>query len=298
MQYEEQTKRLLDQLEKVSGIRFAVEDSSLSEEETVARLREILRHYSALGDKNLFVLNYLQGGLSAEDVTMGLHRYRIEENVPRILYCVESRTAIGKDAVAVLKSFLPGAGNLLLEAEENRLVLVRQTDKDETPEERKEFAEQVLAVLETEAFLSCRVSYDKPCMVFGELPEQYENALLAMEIGKRFYGTEHVYSFEKLDLGRLLYNVPEDEAMAFLNRHIDPDVLETIDEASLHTLRVFFENDLSVTETAKQLFLHRNTLIYRLDKFSAATGLDVRRFSDAAVCYLSLMLWEHFRTEE
>lgn len=298
MQYEDQVERLLEQLEKVSGIRFAVEESSLSKEETVAKLREILHHYNALGDKYFFVLNYLQGGLSPEDLTVGLHRYHIDENVPRMVYCIESRTAIGKDAVTVLKNFLPGTDNLLLEADENRIVLVRQTAPDVKPEEVAEFAEQILAVLETEAFLSCRISYDKPCAVFGELPERYENALLAMEIGKRFYGTERIFAFEKLDLGRLLYNVPEDEAMAFMNRHIDPDVLETIDEAMLHTLHVFFENDLSVTETAKQLFLHRNTLIYRLDKFSASTGLDVRRFSDAVSCCLALMLWEHFRTEE
>ena len=118
-----------------------------------------------------------------------------------------------------------------------------------------------------------------------------------MEIGNTFNSHGRIYSYEDLGLGRLLYNVPPSEIKAYLNKHINIDILSQIDAETLSLINAFFEHDLSLAETARQTFIHRNTLIYRLDKFADLTGYDVRKFSDAITVKISLMLYNYIKAQ-
>ena len=175
------------------------------------------------------------------------------------------------------------------------IALVINFETAPSSEEILQTASSYLDMLETEAFTSFKLSYSKAVSSFKELPSAYNDAITAMEIGNTFNSHGRIYSYEDLGLGRLLYNVPPSEIKAYLNKHINIDILSQIDAETLSLINAFFEHDLSLAETARQTFIHRNTLIYRLDKFADLTGYDVRKFSDAITVKLSLMLYNYIR---
>ena len=119
-----------------------------------------------------------------------------------------------------------------------------------------------------------------------------------MQIRNTFNCNGAIYSYEDMGLGRLLFNVPKKEVEAYLNKHIDAEVLSQIDEETLNLIDAFFANDLSLAETARKMFIYRNTLIYRLDKFADLTGYDVRKFSDAITVKISLMLYNYINSQK
>ena len=153
-------------------------------------------------------------------------------------------------------------------------------------------------MLEAEAFTSFKLSYSKSVNTFKELPASYKDSILAMNIGNTFNSNGRIYCYDDLGLGRLLYNIPGEEVEAYLNKHINIDLLSQIDEETLNLLESFFANDLSLAETSRKMFIHRNTLIYRLDKFADLTGYDVRKFSDAITVKISLMLYNYINSQK
>ena len=175
------------------------------------------------------------------------------------------------------------------------IALIVHFEKTPNSEEINQYCMEFLDMLESEAFMSFKVSYDLPINKFTELPTSYKDIVLAMHIGNIFKSSDHIYSYSTLGLGRLLYNIPADEVETYLNNHINSDLLSSLDAETLNLLEAFFDNDLSLAETSRKMFIHRNTLIYRLDKFADLTGYDVRKFSDAITVKLSLMLYNYIR---
>jgi len=190
-----------------------------------------------------------------------------------------------------------GKEYVFFEMDSKHIALVINFETAPSSEEILQTASSYLDMLETEAFTSFKLSYSKAVSSFKELPSAYNDAITAMEIGNTFNSHGRIYSYEDLGLGRLLYNVPPSEIKAYLNKHINIDILSQIDAETLSLINAFFEHDLSLAETARQTFIHRNTLIYRLDKFADLTGYDVRKFSDAITVKISLMLYNYIKAQ-
>lgn len=292
MDFQAQKEKLLSQLREYSGIGFEITDSDLGEEETIGKLKDLLGYYNMTESKSKFYLNYMLGKLSMEDITRGILRFRIEEDKARIMYYLETKNDVpySKEVISVLKNFIPNASAQVLEITEKSLVILREADEIPEKDMLLEEASNIVDVLETEAYTTFNISFDKPCEKFIYLPKQYQDVSVAMRIGKKFYSDRSVFDFNELGLGRLLYNLPEEEKEAFVENNINKEEFMKLDVETMGMLRCFFDNDLSIAETARQLFMHRNTLIYKLDKFQNNTGLDVRRFKDAQICQIGLML--------
>ena len=295
MNIEDKKNKLLEQLNKATGINFSISDSDLSDEETVNKLKEMVVRFNVLDSKSAFYRSFLTRELSYSDAAAYIHRFHIDENAVRMVFYLESQTDYTKEAVSLLKSLLPDSQDALVQIDSKHIALIVHFEKTPDSEEINQYCMEFLDMLESEAFMSFKVSYDLPINKFTELPTSYKDIVLAMHIGNIFKSSDHIYSYSTLGLGRLLYNIPVDEVETYLNNHINSDLLSSLDAETLNLLEAFFDNDLSLAETSRKMFIHRNTLIYRLDKFADLTGYDVRTFSDAITVKLSLMLYNYIR---
>ena len=298
MDFEEKKSKLLDQLNKATGINFDITDSSLSDEDTINKLKELVVHFNVIDSKTGLYRLYLTGELAYSDAVSSLHRFHIEENIPRQLFYLESQHEYTKESVSLLKSMLPESSDVVIEIDNKHLIVILNYDTIPKEDEIKQYANQFLDMLEAEAYTAFKLSYAAPVASFKEMPEAYKSAVIAMRIGNIFQHIARIYSYDDLGLGRLLYNVPLAEVEAYLNKHIDLETFEKIDEETMSLINAFFENDLSLAETARQTFIHRNTLIYRLDKFADLTGYDVRKFTDAITVKISLMLYSYLNSQK
>lgn len=293
MDYSKNKAKLLDQLYKATGINFDITDSSLSEDDTILKLKDMLAHFNVADSKNDFYKEYFTGQLSASDALVSLDRLHIPNQGLRILFYLESQHDYSNEAVSLLKSLLPNSADVVVEMDKRHLVVVAHIDSLAARGDNDQMASELLDMLETETYTSFKLAFDSPVDSFNDLASSYKNAVLSMRIGNVFFSSERIYSFADLGLGRLLYSVPEEESEAYLENHISFEQLSNLDEETLNTLNAFFDCDLSIAETARMLFVHRNTLIYRLDKFADLTGYDVRKFSDAITIKICLMLYQY-----
>lgn len=296
MQFEEKKDKLLNQLNKASGIRFEISESDLSDEDTINKLRELLLHFNTMENKSAFYKEYFTGELSASEAALRLNRFHIKDIENRFLFYLESKHEYSADAVSLLKSLRQNAKDEIIEMDPHHIVLISHLSDEFNLDDIDMYANQILDMLESEAYSNFKLSYHEPAATFSQLLTSYNSIVMAMQIGNTFFNENRIYNFAELGMGRLLYNVPISECEAFLSKNISVDILSSIDEETLSTLDSFFENDLSIAETARQLFVHRNTLIYRLDKFAELTGLDVRKFNDAITCKISLMLFDYIKS--
>lgn len=295
MDFEDKKNKLLDQLNKATGINFDITDSSLSEDEILNKLKELVVHFNVIDSKTGLYRLFLTKELAYSDALSSLNRFHIDEAHLRQIFYLECASDYNKDIISLLKSLLPDSKDIVLEMDSKHIAIVMNFDSEPPSEEIVQTANSYLDMLESEAFTPFKLSYSKAVKTFKELPSAYNDAITAMEIGNSFNSLGRIYSYDDLGLSRLLYNIPSKEIDAYLSKHISPDVLSQIDEETLNLLEAFFENDLSLAETSRKMFIHRNTLIYRLDKFADLTGYDVRKFNDAITVKISLMLYNYMQ---
>lgn len=297
MDFNTKKEKLLEQLNKATGINFDITDSSLSDDETINKLKEMVVRFNVLDSKSSFYRAFLTRELAYSDAAAYIHRFHIKEESIRMLFYLESQQDYTKEAVSLLKSLLPDSQDALVEIDSTHIVIIVHFEKSPNEEEITQYCHEFLDMLESEAFISFKVSYDLPLHKFTDLPNSYKDIVMGMHIGNTFRSSDRIYSYSVLGLGRLLYNVPLPEVETYLNSHINIDILSRLDEETLNLLESFFDNDLSLAETSRKMFIHRNTLIYRLDKFADLTGYDVRKFSDAITVKISLMLYNYIKSK-
>ncbi len=298
MDFTKQKEKLLEQLNKETGITFDITSSSLSDEETVNKLKEMVVRFNVLDSKSAFYRAFITRELAYSDATAYIHRFHIKEDTIRMIFYLESQQDYGKEVVSLLKSLLSDSQDVLIEIDKKHIALIIHYESMPTKDTILQDCNEFLDMLESEVFISFKAAFDTPIEEFAELPNSFKDVLLAMHIGNIFESSNRIYSYSELGLGRLLFNVPESEVEAYLSKHVNADVLAQLDEETLSLIDAFFANDLSLAETSRKMFIHRNTLIYRLDKFADLTGYDVRKFSDAITVKISLMLYNYINSQK
>ena len=149
--------------------------------------------------------------------------------------------------------------------------------------------------MNTEAMANVRVSYGTIIEELKDVSQSYREAAMALDVGRIFYTERNVFSYRELGIGRLIHQLPVSLCEMFLEEVFSGKAVEQFDEETLSTVDKFFENSLNISETARQLFVHRNTLVYRLEKIQKQTGLDVRVFEDALTFKIALMVADHLK---
>lgn len=265
----------------------------------VLQIQTLLVAYREKFDKDNFVKNLLLDNLLLVDIYNRAKKLHIEVGVRRVVFLVESHENMDGTVQEALKEFFAAEGNDFVTAvDEKNIIVVKELAPDDGYEQVQKIAESMLDMLSSEVMLSTRVSYGTIVNEIKEVSRSYKEAKMALEVGKIFFVERHIVAYNALGIGRLIYQLPIPLCKMFI-KEIFADVSpDDFDEETLETISKFFENNLNVSETSRQLFIHRNTLVYRLDKLDRATGLDLRVFDDAITFQIALMVVKYMKYME
>ena len=265
----------------------------------VSQLQDLIIAYKERFDKNNFVQNLLLDNLLLVDIYNRAKKLEIEVQMRRAVYIIETRNERDNSAMEVIRNlFGDDEGNLITEVDEKSIILIRSLGEDETYEDMERIADNIRDTMNTEAMIDVRVACGTIVNEIAQVSRSFKEARMALNVGKIFYSQDRVHMYKNLGIGRLIYQLPENLCRLFLKEVFTKQQPETFDEETLSTINMFFGNSLNVSETARQLFVHRNTLVYRLEKLSRSTGLDIRSFDDAVTFKIALMVENYLKYME
>ena len=216
-----------------------------------------------------------------------------------LIYLPREKSGVDVSTVEILKElFGQGSGDRFLDIGNSILLFLHCLTEEREKNGSTDIpvmAEALLDTLNMELMLEAKISCSRPHKA-TELCTAYTEAKKALDTGLAFSDSGHIYYYDCLGVRRLVFDLPKETCLEYLNEIFDGEIPERIDDELLKTARVFFENGLNISDTAKQMFIHRNTLIYRLEKLYRATGLDIRRFEDAFAFRNVALIYERLRS--
>ena len=253
--------------------------------------------YKEKFDKNAFFQNLIMDNMLVVDIYSRAKKLRIPTDSVRCVFIVETESSNEISGIDVLRSVFPtGSDDYVTEADEKTYVVIKSFDpKEDEDQQAKETAEMLVDTMNTQAMVKVRVSYVKVISEIKQVSASYKEAKMAMEVGKIFYQERAIVSYGTLGIGRLIYQLQPSLCEVFLHEIYGEDIPDHLDEETLNTINKFFENNLNVSETSRQLFVHRNTLVYRIEKLQKMTGLDIRTFDDALTFKIALMVVNYMK---
>lgn len=283
-----------DECEYVLEASSNLEDTNTMGKVAVVQLQSLAHAYREKLDKNSFYQNLILDNMLLVDIHNRAQKLHIENDVRRIVYIIETKSDREGIAMEVLKGlYLPQAGNQILSVDEQNIILIKDIDRDALRENIHSIADAILDTLNTEAMLKVRVSYGLPVKELKDISKSYKEAKMALDVGSIFYSSKTILSYETLGIGRLIYQLPVNLCEMFVKEVFGDSSPENIDEETLMTVNKFFENNLNVSETSRQLYIHRNTLVYRMEKLQKEIGLDMRVFEDALTFKIAMMVVDY-----
>jgi carbohydrate diacid regulator len=257
----------------------------------VFQLQNMLVAYKERYDKDNFIKNLLLDNLLLVDIFNRAKKLHIEMNVRRVVYIIETSKEKDNEALETVRGLFTGSGKDFITAvDEKDIILVKELAEGDTYDSLEKTAQVIVDMLNTEAMARVHVAYGTIINDIKEVSRSYKEAKMALDVGKIFYGDKNVMAYSNLGIGRLIYQLPMPLCKMFIKEIFAEQTPNDFDEETLTTINKFFENNLNVSETSRQLYIHRNTLVYRLDKLQKSTGLDLRVFEDAITFQIALMV--------
>lgn len=276
--------------------RGAQDDVYMVGKIAVSQIQNLIIAYKERFDRNNFFQNLLLDNLLLVDIYNRAKKLHVEVSVPRVVFLVEAR--LEKDGIVteLLRSMFSSQGNDYITAvDESSVILIKSLEEGYTQESLTETAETIVAMMNTEAMLNVRVAYGTVVQELKDVSKSYKEAKMALDVGKIFYVERNVTAYSTLGIGRLIYQLPVNLCRIFIQEIFGDNIPEELDDEMLSTINKFFENNLNVSETSRQLFVHRNTLVYRIEKLQKSTGLDIRTFDDALTFKIALMVVNYMK---
>lgn len=247
-------------------------------------------------NKNSFYQNLLMDNLLLVDIYNKAKKLHIEVEVPRVVFVVELQTEQDTMAKQLMKGLYGGRrGDFITAVDEKHIILVRVLTKKETYEDLEEEAKVMVDMLNAEAMINVRVSYGTIVKELKEVSRSYKEAVMALDVGQIFFTEKTIISYNSLGIGRLIYQLPVGLCEMFMNEVFGEVTPDDIDEDTMINVQKFYECNLNISETARELFIHRNTLVYRLERLRDFIGLDIRVFEDAMTFKLALMVYNYMK---
>ena len=251
-----------------------------------SQIQQLMAAYKERFDRNNFFQNLLLDNLLLVDIYNRAKKLHIEVTVPRVVLIVETEKERDSTAAEFLGGlFSSQSGDFITAIDESSVILIKSLEPGEGYETVEQTANMIVDMMNAEAMMNVRVAYGTIVQELKDVSKSYKEASLALDVGKIFYVEKKVNAYSNLGIGRLIYI---DEIFG------DADPAE-FDEEILTTVNKFFENNLNVSETSRQLFVHRNTLVYRIEKLQKSTGLDVRTFDDALTFKIAMMVVNYMK---
>ena len=263
------------------------------------QIQNLLVAYKERFDKDNFIKNLLLDNLLLVDIYNRAKKLHIETNVRRVVFLIETKNEKDINALETVRSlFATKTKDFITTVDEKNIILVKEVKPGETYEDLEKTANTLLDMLNTEAMTKVHVAFGTIVNEIKEVSRSYKEAKMALDVGKIFYSNKNVVAYSNLGIGRLIYQLPLPLCRMFIKEIFDGKSPDEFDEETLATINKFFENSLNVSETSRQLYIHRNTLVYRLDKLQKSTGLDLRVFEDAITFKIALMVVKYMKYME
>ena len=270
------------------------------------QIQSLLVAYKERFDKDNFIKNLLLDNLLLVDIYNRAKKLHIDTEVKRVIFIIE--TSHEKDSAALdnVRNLLGGKSRDFITAvDEKSIIIVKELEENEGYEEMDKLAQTILDTLGFEKENTTHIAYGTIVSELKEVSRSYKEARMALDVGKIFSPEKDVIAtsrailaYSSLGIGRLIYQLPIPLCKMFIKEIFGGKSPDDFDEETLVTIDKFFENSLNVSETSRQLYIHRNTLVYRLDKLQKSTGLDLRVFEDAITFKIALMVVRYMKYME
>ena len=239
------------------------------------QIQNLLVAYKERYDKDNFIKNLLLDNLLLVDIYNRAKKLHIETSVNRVVFLIETKDEKDSNALETVKGLFAGKSrDFITQVDEKNIILVKELKEEEGYEDMEKTANVILDMLNTEAVISVHVSFGTIVNEIKDVSRSYKEAKMALDVGKIFYSDQNVIAYSSLGIGRLIYQLPMPLCKMFIGEIFGENTPDDFDDETIATINKFFENSLNVSETSRQLYIHRNTLVYRLDKLEKSTGLD------------------------
>lgn len=262
-------------------------------------IQNLLVAYKERYDKDNFIKNLLLDNLLLVDIYNRAKKLHIEASVRRVVFLIETKNEKDTNALETVKGlFSSKSKDFITQVDEKNIIVVKEVKPNEDYDDMEKTAKVILDMLNTEAMTMVHVSYGTMVNEIKDVSRSYKEAKMALDVGKIFYSDRNVIAYSSLGIGRLIYQLPMPLCKMFIKEIFGDKSPDDFDEETIATINKFFENSLNVSETSRQLYIHRNTLVYRLDKLQKSTGLDLRVFDDAITFKIALMVVKYMKYME
>lgn len=263
------------------------------------QIQNLLIAYKERFDKDNFVKNLLLDNLLLVDIYNRAKKLHIDVEVRRVVFIVETnREKDGNELEKIRGLFAGKSKDFVTAVDEKNIIVVKELTENEGYEDLEKTADVIANLFRSDGECGVHIAYGT---IIGELKEvsrSYKEARMALDVGRIFFEEKDVIAYSQLGIGRLIYQLPIPLCKMFIKEIFDGKSPDEFDEEMLVTINKFFENSLNVSETSRQLYIHRNTLVYRLDKLQKTTGLDLRVFEDAITFKIALMVVKYMKYME
>lgn len=262
----------------------------------VSQIQNLVIAYKEHFDKNNFFQNLLLDNLLLVDIYNRAKKLHIESDSPRVVFLIEAINDKDNISMEILKNIFDEQDDCYLTAvEQKNIIMIKSVSRTDGYEEVEQTARMIVDMMNTEAMLTAKVAYGTIVGELKEVSKSYKESKMALDVGKIFYAEKSIVAYNTLGIGRLIYQLPVNLCRIFIKEIFGDNVPDDFDEETLSTVQKFFDNNLNVSETSRQLFVHRNTLVYRIEKLHQSTGLDIRTFDDALTFKIALMVFNYMK---
>ena len=286
-------------LEYILMVKGASEDSYLVGKMAAFQLHSLLTAYRERFDKDNFIKNLLLDNLLLVDIYNRAKKLHIDTEARRVVFILEADPGKDQGTMENVKNLFGGKScDFITAVDEKSVIIVKELGPEDDYKTTDKIAGGVLDAIGRSPDGSTHIAYGTIVNELKEVSRSYKEARMALDVGKIFFGDRDVIAYSSLGIGRLIYQLPIPLCKMFIREIFANKSPDTFDEETLTTINKFFENNLNVSETSRQLYIHRNTLVYRLDKLQKSTGLDLRVFEDAITFKIALMVVRYMKYME
>lgn len=290
------------QLEYVLLVKGNGADTKVIGQMAAFQIQGLLVAYKERFDKDNFIKNLLLDNLLRVDIYTRARKLHIDTDARRIVYIVETKQEKDAGALETVKTIFGSAKSkdFITAVDEKNIIIVREIDSKasddlELAQELDKTAHMIVDMLNTEAYSKVRVAFGTVVNDIRDVSRSYKEAKMAMDVGKIFYSDKNVVAYNTLGIGRLIYQLPVPLCQMFIKEIFNGMSPDDFDDELLTTINKFFENSLNVSETSRKMYIHRNTLVYRLDRLQKMTGHNLRVFDDAITFKIALMVVKYMK---
>ena len=263
------------------------------------QIQNLLVAYKERFDKDNFIKNLLLDNLLLVDIYNRAKKLHIDTEVKRVIFIIETKHEKDTNALDNVRNLLGNrTRDFVTAVDEKNIIVVKELEPNDGHTELEKIAENMYTLLKEDGEEDVLIAYGTVVNDIKEVSKSYKEAKLALDVGKIFFSERSVIAYSALGIGRLIYQLPIPLCKMFIREIFEGKSPDDFDEETLTTINKFFENNLNVSETSRQLYIHRNTLVYRLDKLQKSTGLDLRVFEDAITFKIALMVVKYMKYME